>query len=44
MMEKAVGTLGLITLQDKKMKSNNYHFFVSWTFDKHFGFIFVATL
>ena len=42
-MEKAVCTLGLITLQDQKIKSNNYHFFVCRTFDKHFGFIFVAT-
>ena len=25
-MEKAVCTLGLITLQDQKIKSNNYHF------------------
>ena len=25
-MEKAVYTLGLITLQDQKIKSNNYHF------------------
>ena len=25
-MEKAVCTLGSITLQDKKIKSNNYHF------------------
>ena len=25
-MEKAVCTLGLITLQDKKIKSNNYQF------------------
>ena len=25
-MKKAVCTLGLITLQDKKIKSNNYHF------------------
>ena len=24
-MEKAVCTLGLITLQDQKIKSNNYH-------------------
>ena len=32
-MEKAVCTLGLITLQDKKNKSNNYHF-VCLTFDK----------
>ena len=24
-MEKAVYTLGLITLQDQKIKSNNYH-------------------
>ena len=42
-MEKAVCTLGLITLNDKKIKSNNYHFFVFLTFDKHFGFIFAAT-
>ena len=28
-MEKAVCTLGLITIQDQKIKSNNYHFFVS---------------
>ena len=28
-MEKAVCTLGLITLQDKKNKSNNYHFCLS---------------
>ena len=26
MMEKAVCTLDLITLQDQKIKSNNYHF------------------
>ena len=25
-MEKAVNTLGLITFQDQKIKSNNYHF------------------
>ena len=25
-MEKAVYTLGLITLQDQRIKSNNYHF------------------
>ena len=25
-MEKAVYTFGLITLQDQKIKSNNYHF------------------
>ena len=25
-MEKTVCTLGLITLQDQKIKSNNYHF------------------
>ena len=25
-MEKAVCTLGLITLQDQKIKSNHYHF------------------
>ena len=25
-MEKAVCTLGLITLQDQKIKSNNYHY------------------
>ena len=25
-MEKAVCTLGSITIQDKKIKSNNYHF------------------
>ena len=25
-MEKAVYTLGLITVQDQKIKSNNYHF------------------
>ena len=25
-MEKALYTLGLITLQDQKIKSNNYHF------------------
>ena len=25
-MEKAVCTLGLITLQDQKIKLNNYHF------------------
>ena len=25
-LEKAVCTLGLITLQDQKIKSNNYHF------------------
>ena len=25
-MEKAVCTLGLITLQEQKIKSNNYHF------------------
>ena len=25
-MEKAVCTLGLIALQDQKIKSNNYHF------------------
>ena len=25
-MEKAVYTLGLITLEDKKIKSNNYYF------------------
>ena len=42
-MEKAVYTLGLITLQDQKIKSNNYHFFVCRAFDEHFGFIFVAT-
>ena len=42
-MEKAVCTLGLITLQDQKIKSNNYHFLGYGTFDKHFGFIFVAT-
>ena len=42
-MEKAVCTLGLITLQDMKIKSNNYHLFVCRSFDKHFGFIFVAT-
>ena len=41
-MEKAVCTLGLITLQNQKIKSNNYHFLCG-TFDKHFGFIFVAT-
>ena len=41
-MEKAVCTLGSITLQDKKIKSNNYHFFECPTFDKHFAFIFVA--
>ena len=28
-MEKAVCTLGLITLQDQKIKSNNYNFMVS---------------
>ena len=39
-LEKAVCTLGSITLQDQKIKSNNYHFFVCPTFDKHFGFYF----
>ena len=38
-MEKAVCTLDAITLQDKKIKS----IFVCRTFDKHLGFIFVAT-
>ena len=28
MMEKAVCTLGLFTLQDKKIISNNYHFLI----------------
>ena len=42
-MEKAVCILGLITLQDLKLKSNNYQFLVRRTFAKHFGFIFVAT-
>ena len=42
-MEKAVCTLGLIIPQDQKIKSNNYHFFVCLTFDKHFSLIFVAT-
>ena len=37
-IEKAVCTLGSITLQDKKIKSN----IVCTTFDKNFGFIFVA--
>ena len=41
-MENAVCELGLITLQDQKIKSNNYHF-LCLTFDKHFGSIFVAT-
>ena len=39
-MEKAVYTLDLITLQDQEIKSNSYHLFVCRTFDKHFGFIF----
>ena len=43
-MEKAVCTLGSITLQDKKIKSNNYQFFAYPTFDKHFGFIFVVNI
>ena len=36
-MEKAVSTLGSITLQDKKIEIK------CPTFDKHFAFIFVAT-
>ena len=42
-MEKAVCTLGLITHQDKKIKSKKLSIFVCPTFDKHFGLIFVAT-
>ena len=42
-IEKAVCTLGLITLQDQKIKSNHFYFFVCRTFDKYFGFIFAAT-
>ena len=42
-MEKAVCTLGSITHQDKKIKSKKLSIFVCPTFDKHFGFIFVAT-
>ena len=41
-MEKAVCTLGSITLQDKKIKIKLLTIFVCPTFDKHFGFIFVA--
>ena len=41
-MEKAVCTFGSITLQDKKIKSNNYHFCVCLTFDEHSAFIFVV--
>ena len=36
-------TLGSITLQDQEIKSNNCHFFVCRTFDKHFSFISVST-
>ena len=42
-MEKAVCTLGSITLQDKKIKIKQLQIFECPTFDKHFGFIFVAT-
>ena len=42
-MEKAVCTLGLITLQDQKIKSNNYHF-VCRMFDKYFGFNFCCNI
>ena len=42
-MEKAAFTLVSITLEDKKIQSNTYHFFVRRTFDKHFGFIVSAT-
>ena len=42
-MEKAVCTIGTITLQDKEIKSNNYQF-VCPTFDKHFSFILVVNI
>ena len=41
-MEKAVCTLGSITLQDKKIKIKQLPIFVRPTFDKHFVFIFVT--
>ena len=41
-MEKAVCTLGSITLQDKKIKIKLLPICVCPTFDKYFGFIFVA--
>ena len=41
-MEKAVCTFGLFTLQDKKIVSNILPIIVCRMFDKHFGFIFVA--
>ena len=42
-MEKAVCTLGLITLQDQKIKSHNYHFCVMEII-KPFGFIFYCNI
>ena len=41
-MEKAACTFDLITLQDWKIKIKKIPVFVCQTFDKHFGFIFVA--
>ena len=41
-MGKAVCTIGSITLQDKKIKNQIITNFVCTTFNKHFGFIFVA--
>ena len=42
-MEKAVCTLGLITLQDQKIKSNNNHFLCVGRLVNFFGFIFDAS-
>ena len=42
-MEKAGCTLGLITLQDQKIKSNNYHFLCVGCLINNLVLIFVAT-